>query len=108
MRLESIANNVNNEIRKVESARRNDKVDKTKSTSKSDSLSFSSSAQRLSETKANADIVASRIEIEPDIRADKVEEVRKKIESGFYNSEEFADKLADKLISDFGISNPEA
>lgn len=107
MRLESIANNVNNEIRKVESARRNDKVDKTKGASKSDSLSFSSNAQRLSETKANADIVASRIEIEPDIRADKVEEVRKKIESGFYNSEEFTDKLADKLISDFGISNPE-
>lgn len=108
MRLESVSQNITNEIRKVDSARRNDKTDKTKSAPKSDSLSFSSNAQRLSETKANADIVASRIEIEPDVRMDKVEEVRKKIENGFYNSEEFTDKLADKLISDFGISNTES
>lgn len=108
MRLESITNNITNEIRKVDSARRNDKVDKTKGTAKSDSSTFSSNAQRLSETKANADIVASRLEVEPEVRAEKVEEVRKKIESGYYNSEEFTDKLADKLMSDFGISNTEA
>ena len=40
---------------------------------------------------------------EPEIRMDKVQEVREKIKSGYYNSSDFADKLAEKMIKDFNI-----
>jgi anti-sigma28 factor (negative regulator of flagellin synthesis) len=41
---------------------------------------------------------------EPEIRKEKVEEVRNKINQGYYNSPEFVDKLAEKLLTFFGIS----
>ncbi|MBD3391999.1 MAG: hypothetical protein GF418_07995, partial [Chitinivibrionales bacterium] len=61
-------------------------------------------ARRLSDTKANADIVSTQIENQPEIREDKVQEVRDKIEKGFYDSPEFLDKLADKIMTDFGLA----
>ena len=103
MRIEAITSNITNEIRKVDSARRNDKV-KAKAPAKSDSLSFSKGAQALSDTKANTEVVTAQVNQMPDIRTDRVNDVKQKIESGYYNSEEFTDKLAEKLMSDFGIS----
>jgi anti-sigma28 factor (negative regulator of flagellin synthesis) len=40
---------------------------------------------------------------QPEIRSEKIDEVKRKIESGYYDSEEFIDKLADKLLKDFGV-----
>ena len=56
-----------------------------------------------SETKVNDGIDISakaRINAINDVREDKIEEVKKKIESGYYNTPEFIEKLADKLIDD--------
>jgi len=102
MRLDPISSKIISELKKVENARKGDKND-IKVSHKHDSSIFSSKAQRLSETSANIDIVASQLANEPEIRIEKVEEVREKIKKGFYNSPEFIDKLAEKLLSDFGI-----
>ncbi len=104
MRIDPINSKIASEIKKVENAKKVDRAEKSKAPVKIDSSSFSSKAQRLSDTKADIDIVATQVANEPDIRKDKVEEVRRKIEQGYYNSPEFVDKLAEKLLSVFGIS----
>jgi anti-sigma28 factor (negative regulator of flagellin synthesis) len=104
MRIDPLNSKIASEIHKVESAKKVDR-DKAKApVSRPDTSDFSSKAQRLSETRANADIVATQVSVEPEIREDKVAEVRKKIDSGFYNSSEFVDKLAEKLLTVFGIT----
>ncbi len=102
MRILPLSQQVTSEIRKVENAKKSDSAAKVNPTP-ADKSEFSAGAQRLSSTKANADIVSAQIAGQPEIREDKVAEVRKKIESGFYNSPEFIDKLADKLIKDLGV-----
>ncbi len=103
MRIDPINSKIASEIKKVENAKKVDKS-KVKAASQPDSSTFSSNAQRLHETRANSDIVAAQIDGVPEIREERVEEVRKKIENGYYNSPEFVDKLAEKLLSTFGIT----
>jgi anti-sigma28 factor (negative regulator of flagellin synthesis) len=57
----------------------------------------------LNDTKAQIDIVNLKIASEPDIRPEKIAEVQEKIQNGFYNSDDFVDKLATKLLDEFGI-----
>ncbi len=104
MRLESIHNAVSAEFRKVENSKKGSSTNKAAAYSrKSDKTSLSSDARQLSDTKASADVVAARIGAEPDVRTDRINEVRKKLDEGFYNSSKFADELAEKLIKDFGF-----
>ena len=105
MRISSLSESVNIELRKTEASKRNEKLDKQRPVSQVDKSSFSASGQRLSETKANTELVAAQIASQPDIRPERIADVQSKIESGFYNTPEFADKLADKLIQDFGLSS---
>jgi flagellar biosynthesis anti-sigma factor FlgM len=105
MRIDPINSKIASEINKIEKAKKFDKIDKTKASHKPDTTNFSSGAQRLSETKANIDIVSAQLAAEPEIREDKVEEVRNKINQGYYNSPEFVDKLAEKLLTFFGVSD---
>jgi flagellar biosynthesis anti-sigma factor FlgM len=106
MRLTPISNKIATELQKVENAKKGQKPSaKAKSTiAKPNSTSFTSDARRLSESKANVDIAAAKIASEPEIRVDKVEEVKKKISDGYYNSAEFTDKLAEKMATLFGAS----
>jgi flagellar biosynthesis anti-sigma factor FlgM len=76
--------------------------EKSSRTSRSDSVSFSRQAQDLSKS-SEVETARSHIEALPDIRADKVEEAKAKVQSGYYNSAEFHDTLADKLLKDFGL-----
>jgi hypothetical protein len=39
----------------------------------------------------------------PDVRAEKVQEAKEKIASGYFNSPDFEDKLADRLMKEFGF-----
>lgn len=103
MRIDPISGKVASEIKKVESAKKVDK-ERLKASLKPDSTTFSSNAQRLSETRANIDIVSAQVNAEPEIREEKVAEVRKKIADGFYNSPEIIDKIAEKLLSVFGLT----
>lgn len=107
MRITPISSKIAAELKKVEKAKKVDTTNKIKATLKPDTLKFSPDAKRLSETSAGVDIVSAQMAGEPEIRTEKVEEVRKKIDNGFYNSPEFIDKLAEKLLSFFGISNSE-
>lgn len=104
MRLESINNIVSAEFRKVESSKKKAASDsKSPKLTRGDKASLSTGAQKMSETAASSKMVAARITAEPDVRANKIAEVKGKIESGYYNSSQFADQLADKLIKDFGL-----
>lgn len=102
MRLAPISGKIVSELRKVEHARKVDNSPKAKVLQKTDTTNFSENAQRLSKTKASVEIVASQIQNTPEVRQEKVEEVREKIQQGFYNSSDFAGRLAEKLIADFG------
>lgn len=62
-----------------------------------DSAVFSSKSKELS-SDAEVQSAKARAVAMPDVREDKIAEVRSKIESGYYNSEEFTDQLADRLI----------
>ncbi len=59
----------------------------------------------ISSVKPNGDDTAKisakvRIDNSPDIREDRVQEVKEKIANGFYNSDEFIDNLAQKLMDE--------
>jgi negative regulator of flagellin synthesis FlgM len=103
MRINAVTQPVTSELQKIESVRKTERESKVSKTLPADRSSISSDAQKLSETKAQFETIATSISAQPEIRADKVDEVRKKIESGYYNSDEFIDKLADKLLKDFGV-----
>jgi flagellar biosynthesis anti-sigma factor FlgM len=105
MRINAVTQPLSAELRKIESARKADKDSKAGRVPASDRSEFSSGAQRLSETKAQFETIAASLTSQPEVRNEKIAEVRVKIERGFYNSEEFIDKLADKLLNEFGVKN---
>lgn len=76
--------------------------EKSSRPTRSDSVSFSSKAKDLSKS-SEVEAARNHIDALPDVRADKVEEAKAKVESGYYNSSEFHDTLADKLLKDFGL-----
>ena len=107
MRINAITQPLAAELRKAENAAR--KAEKElKRPAPVDSSEFSESAQTLSNTKAQFATISASLSAQPDVRIDKVTEVKQKIESGYYNSPEFIDKLADKLLNDFGMKSPSA
>lgn len=104
MRINAITQPLQAELRKVENSKKAEKAGKPQVTDRSE---FSSGAQRLSETKAQFEAIAANLSAQPDIRSEKIAEVKAKMERGYYNSEEFIDKLAEKLLDEFGIKNNE-
>ena len=76
---------------------------KTKSTDakKRTDIFNANSKPSVSESLSTA-IASARVHIDQaeEVRQEKVEEVRQKIKDGYYNSEEFADNLADKILQD--------
>ena len=105
MRINAVSQPYSTELRKIESAKKADKDSKTKATN-ADRSDFSSGAKRLNETKAQIETVEATLSVQPDIRADRISEVRQKIDDGYYNSDEFLDKLTNKMLKEFGISDP--
>ncbi|MEO7426777.1 MAG: flagellar biosynthesis anti-sigma factor FlgM [Fibrobacteria bacterium] len=75
--------------------------DKTEKPAKSDSVTLSKKAKELS--SSSTEVVAGHIRALPDVRADKVQEAKEKIASGYFNSPDFEEKLADRLMKDFGF-----
>lgn len=103
MRISTVTQPLSTELRKIEASR---KVEKESKSSKiSDHSDISYSGKTLSETNAQFDAIAASLSSLPEIRNDRIADVRSKIESGYYNSEEFLDKLTDKLLKDFGLEN---
>jgi len=96
MRLESVHAVVATELRKTDKSDRKP-ADEPKAVKKDSAKFSSSSTNSAPETKG----LAARIAIEPEIRQERIADVKDKISSGFYNSNEFADQLADKLVGQF-------
>ena len=101
MRISAIGELLNPEFKKVDGAKKTEAA-KSKAGSSTDRTDLSSSGQRLSETKAQVDIIASQLGSQPEIRQDKVAEAKQKINDGYYDTPEFVDRLADKLAQEFG------
>ena len=76
--------------------------DKSDKSGKSDSVSLSKKAKDLA-SSASAEAVARHLDSLPDVRADKVQEAKEKIASGYFNSPDFEEKLADRLMKEFGF-----
>ena len=107
MRINAITQPFNAELRKTEGARKTEK-EKAGKTPTVDRSDISSGAQRLSETKAQFEVLATSLSAQSDIRNERIAEVKARIENGYYNSEEFIDKLAEKLLKEFGIKGTES
>lgn len=102
MRINTIAQMYQTEIRKMDGSRKTEKEQRVKPPV--DRSEISSKGQRLSETSEQVSVLAAQIAGQPDIRTEKIAEVREKIKNGFYDTPDFIEKLADKLLQDFGIN----
>ncbi len=102
MRISAISEILNRELKKVEGAKKTDNASPAKAVPL-DKTELSVKGKRLNETKAQIEVIASKLESEPDIRLEKIAEAREKIKSGYYDSPEFVDKLASKLMEDLNI-----
>jgi len=59
-----------------------------------DSVSISGDARKMS----SAQSVRARVDALPESREDRIQDVKERVESGYYNTEEFHGQLADKLL----------
>lgn len=107
MRINAITQSIQSEFRKVEGAKKAEKSHNSTKSSLVDKSDISVGAQHLSSTKASIETISASISAQEDVRTEKITEVQEKIKNGFYNSPEFIDKLADKLLSEFGIKATE-
>jgi negative regulator of flagellin synthesis FlgM len=75
------------------------KVEKTERKSANDSVSFSSEAKNLSELYK----AAEEVKLAADVRADKVAELKKKINDPDYINQKVLDNVAEKIMDMFNI-----
>lgn len=100
MRIDHVTQPYQAEIaKKIEVTQKKEKTQKAK---KLDIVEVSQDAKLLSKTKASVETAKAHVAQAPDVRTDKVNEVKQKIKEGYYDSPEFAECLAEKLITDIG------
>ena len=75
--------------------------EKPEKTAKSDSVSLSKKAKELSSSSTES--IARHVDALPDIRADKVQDAKEKIASGYFNTPQFDEELASRLMKEFGF-----
>ncbi len=95
MIISSISQTYNTELRKNEAVKRAENKPITKT--HLDQYNISENAKNLSNT-IQINSINEYIKVQADLRIEKIEEVKRKIEEGYYDSEEFIEKLVDKLI----------
>lgn len=66
-----------------------------------DTMEISEAAHRLVDLRQAVDTGRNALQALPDVREDKVAEVRERLHQGYYNSQEVRDKVAEKLGSVF-------
>ena len=106
MRINAITQSMQTELRKVDSAKKAEKTQNTTKLRSADHSEISAGAQQLSSTKASRDVIAATLSTQEDVRPERIQEVQEKIRNGYYNSPEFIDQLAVKLLAEFGIKEP--
>lgn len=100
MKIDRISQIFGMDLQKVSGSGKGPK--ETEKPAKSDSVSLSKKAKELS-SSSDVESIARHVDALPDVRADKVQEAKEKIASGYYNSPVFEEKLADKLMKEFGF-----
>ncbi len=83
-------------------------TDKSEKTSKTDSVVLSKKAKDLQAQSSDAATVLTHLQNLPDVRPEKVQEAKDKIASGYFDSPEFMDRLAGRLMKEFGFQTPDA
>ena len=106
MRISTVSQQTSIKMRKSKALRKPGSAQRGWSAEKTDIYSFSSKAEALQSAGAKAQVLAASISEIPEIRAEKIAEVRAKIENGYYNTSEFAENLARELLKEMKIDNP--
>lgn len=86
------------EVQKAGGVKPERKVESSNRSSTGDSVSISKAGRSASEV----DKVKPMVQAQPAVREDRVAEVKARIQSGYYNTPEFQDQLAEKLAKEFG------
>jgi anti-sigma28 factor (negative regulator of flagellin synthesis) len=103
MRINAITQPLQSELRKVENAKKTEKASAAGKNVPVDRSEISAGAHKLSSTKASIDAITTTLQTQADVRTEKIDEVQQKIKNGYYDTPEFIDKLATKLLAEFGI-----
>lgn len=106
MRIPAAMEPFNAEFRKVKSLEKQNRPI-SKSPAQVDKSEFSSDARRLSNIKSQAEAAAAHAIKSPEIRFDKVELAKQRVETGYYDRPEVREALAEKIMDDFGIKDQE-
>jgi len=70
---------------------------------KGDKVEISSEARSLSKSNDISTAATQALKDTPDVRNDKIAEIREKVRDGFYNQENISSAIADQLLKEFGI-----
>jgi len=68
-----------------------------------DKIEISSEARKLQDSQAIYKSAVTALRDSPAVREDKVQEVRDKIEQGYFSSNQIKEDLAEKLLQNFGL-----
>jgi len=101
MLINKISQAMQGELRKVDGVRKPGSAEPAAKAAAKDRLELSRDGAMERDIKGEMNIIAARVKAEPDIREDKVFEARMKVERGFYNTDDFAGRLASKLAAQF-------
>jgi len=96
MQISQISQSMQSELRKIDGSQAKAVKEQPKAKA-GDRSEFSVHGKLQSETKGDIHLISSMLKAQPDVRTEKVAEVQAKIGNGFYNTNAFADKLAEKL-----------
>ncbi len=103
MQIRGIHTQVAHELRKTDSAaRRVESGGAARVPSRSGDTAGISAAGLNALSSSDAGVVSSILEASPEMRADRIAQVKKRIAEGYYNTPAFAEALADKLAQEFG------
>jgi len=96
MQINQISQSMRSELRKVDGSQAKTVKEQPKAKT-GDSSEFSVHGKLQSATKGDIQIISSMLKAQPDVRTDKVADAQAKVSAGFYNTDAFAGKLAERL-----------
>ena len=96
-------NQVGQSVQTQQVQRKGRKAESPPAKQKGDKVEISSQARKLQDTKELQAAASKSIKDSPDVRDDKIAEVRQRILDGFYDQSNISSSIADKLLKEFGI-----
>ncbi len=86
-------------------ASKNDKATRAEITSEQDRVEFSDQAKQLQETEQILRFAMEKLEKYDEVRSEKLDEVRERLESDFYFGEDMNEDISQKIISPRELMN---